>query len=69
MKVIVEIPDKDASFAIKVLNSLAFVKSTELFSSDSSQLWENLKDAASEVKLHKKGKVKLKSAQQLLREL
>lgn len=32
-------------------------------------LWDDLKEAANEVKLHKQGKVKLKTAQDLLNEL
>jgi len=34
-----------------------------------AEFWEELKEAAEEVRLHKKGKVKLKTAQQLLNEL
>jgi hypothetical protein len=33
------------------------------------KLWEDLKEAAEEVRLHKQGKIKLKTAQQLLNEL
>ncbi len=32
-------------------------------------LWEDLKEAASEVRLHKKGNLQLKTAQDLLNEL
>ncbi len=32
-------------------------------------LWEDLKEAASEVRLHKQGKTKLKNPQELLNEL
>lgn len=35
----------------------------------SIELWEDLKEAAEEVKLHKQGKIKLKTAQELLDEL
>jgi len=33
------------------------------------ELWEELKDAAQEVRFHKQGKLKLKTAQELLNEL
>ena len=32
-------------------------------------LWDDLKEAAEEVRLHKQGKIKLKTAQDLLNEL
>ena len=37
--------------------------------SEKVSLWENLKEASSEVKLHKQGKIKLKTAQELFDEL
>ncbi len=69
MQVLVEIPDNIAIFGIKVLKSLAFVKKVKPMSKESSMLWEDLKSASSEVIQHKQGKIKLKSAQQLLDEL
>jgi hypothetical protein len=32
-------------------------------------LWDDLKEAAEQVRLHKQGKIKLKTAQELLNEL
>lgn len=69
MKVIIEIKETDAAFAMKVLKSLAFVKKANPMSVAAAEFWEELKEAAEEVRLHKKGKVKLKTAQQLLKEL
>lgn len=69
MKVLLDIPDREASFAIKVLKSLSFVKKVKPMSLPSIELWEDLKEAAEEVKLHKQGKIKLKTAQELLDEL
>ena len=69
MLVLVDIPDKKASFAIEVLRSLSFVKKAKPMSLANVQLWEDLKEAATEVKLHKQGKIKLKTAQDLLNEL
>lgn len=38
-------------------------------SASAASLWEDLKEAAEQVRLHKKGKIKLKTAQDLLNEL
>jgi len=69
MKVLIDIPDEDAAFGMKVLKSLSFVKKAKPLSVTSAQLWEDLKEAAEQVLLHKQGKIKLKTAQELLNEL
>lgn len=69
MKVLIEIPDNEASFGMKVLKSLSFVKKAKPISADKVELWEDLKAAAEEVRLHKQGKIKLKTARELLDEL
>jgi hypothetical protein len=69
MKVVIDIPDNEASFAMKVLKSLSFVKQAKSMSVAAVDVWEDLKDAAEQVRLHKKGKIKLKTAQELLDEL
>jgi hypothetical protein len=69
MKILIDIPDDEANFGIKVLKSLSFVKNAKPMSIAKVELWEDLKEAANEVKLHKQGKIKLKTAQQLLNEL
>jgi hypothetical protein len=69
MKIVVEIPDNEASFGMKVLKSLAFIKKAKPMSVSAAELWDNLKEAAEEVRLHKQGKLKLKTAQDLLDEL
>lgn len=69
MKVIIEIPDQDASFALKVLNSLTFVKKASPMTPVLFQLFDELQDAAEDVRKHKEGKIKLKTAQELLNEL
>lgn len=69
MKVLVDIQDNDATFAMKVLKSLSFVKRANPISKASVDLWEDLNEAAEQVRLHKKGKMKLKTAQDLLNEL
>jgi hypothetical protein len=69
MKVLIEIPDNEATFGMKVLKSLSFVKKAEPISSAAVGLWDDLKEAAEQVNLHKQGKIKLKTAQELLNEL
>jgi hypothetical protein len=69
MKIVVEIPDNEATFGMKVLKSLAFVKTAKPMSKSSEELWKELKASAEEVQLHKQGKIKLKTAQELLDEL
>ena len=71
MKILVDIPDDKASFAMKVLKSLSFVKIVKPMTEAEADvdLWDDLKEAAEEVRLHKQGKQKLKTAQELLNEL
>ncbi len=69
MKVLLDIPDNEATFAMKVLKSLSFVKKAKPMSVATVDLWEDLQEAADQVRLHKQGKIKLKTAQDLLNEL
>ncbi len=69
MKVVIDISDKDAVFGLQVLKSLSFVKNAKPMGVSAVELWKDLNEAAQQVRLHKQGKVKLKSAQQLLDEL
>jgi len=69
MIILVDIPDNKVSFGMEVLKSLSFVKKTTPISPSASKLWRDLQEAAEEVRLHKQGKIKLKTAQELLNEL
>ena len=69
MKVLVDIPDNEATFGMKVLRSLSFVKKAKPMTVSAAELWDDLKEAAEQVRLHKQGKLKLKTAQELLNEL
>lgn len=69
MKVIIEIPDNKASFALEVLRNLAFVKKAKPISSEKALLMEEIKEAVEELKLVKQGKIKGISVKQLLEEL
>jgi hypothetical protein len=69
MQVLVEIPDNKAAFGLEVLRSLAFIKKAKEMTSEKIRLWDDLKAASNDVKLHKQGKIKPKTAQNLLDEL
>ena len=69
MKVLIDIPDNKVIFGMKVLQSLSFFKKAKPMTVDTIELWEDLKNAAQDVRLHKQGKLKLKTAQELLNEL
>jgi hypothetical protein len=69
MKVLVDIPDNQASFGMQVLKSLSFVKKASPLSKVAAKLWDSLKESAEDVRLHKEGKLQLKTAQDLLNEL
>ncbi|KAF0239050.1 MAG: hypothetical protein FD181_435 [Prolixibacteraceae bacterium] len=69
MKVLVEIADKEAVFGMKVLKSLSFIRKAKPVTSASAQLLKDLNEAAEEVRLHKEGEIKLKTAEELLNEL
>ena len=69
MKVLIDIPDNEATFGMKVLKSLSFVKKAKPMTNAAVGLWDDLKEAAEQVRLHKQGKIKLKTAQELLNEL
>lgn len=69
MQVLVEIPDNKATFGLEVLRNLVFVKKAKPMTIEKISLWEDLKEASNEVQLHKQGKIKLKTAQDLLDEL
>ncbi len=69
MKVLVDIRnEKKVPFVMEFLGSQSYIK-TKTFSDEGAALMQDLKEAMSEVKLHKQGKIKLKTAQQLLNEL
>ncbi len=69
MKVLVDIPDTEATFGMKVLKSLSFVRKAKPMTSAAVEIWSDLNEAAEEVKLHKQGKLILKTAEDLLNEL
>lgn len=69
MKVLIDIPDNEATFGMKVLKSLSFVKKAKPMTNAAVELWDDLKESAKQVRLHKQGRLKLKTAQELLNDL
>ncbi len=69
MKVLIDIADDHATFGLKVLKSLYFVKKTKPMTDAAVELWKDLREASEQVRLHKQGKLKLKTAQELFNEL
>ena len=68
MKVLLDIKDSKGEFVMELLESLAFVKA-EAISTSKARFLKEFKQAVDEVNLAKLGKVKLKSADQLIDEL
>lgn len=68
MKVLLDIKDDKADFVMELLHNLSFVKA-EAISPNKAKFFKELKGSVEEVALAKKGKIKLKTAEQLLNEL
>ncbi len=68
MKVLVDVRDNKADFVMELLNNFSFVKAKTI-SPAKAQLMEDIKDAVENLNLVKKGKLKAKSAKELLNEL
>lgn len=68
MKLLVEVPDEKAKSFLEMLKKLAYVKTEKLNRKD-EEFYEGLKEAVEEVNLAKQGRIKLKSAKELLDEL
>ena len=65
MIVLLKVKDNKANFILELLNNFPFVKA-ESISPAKAQFIEELKTAVEEVNLAKEGKIKLKTADQLL---
>lgn len=68
MKVILDIKDSKVEFVMELLRSLSFVK-VEPIDDQKTKFLKEFKASVEEVGLAKQGKVKLKSAKQLLNKL
>lgn len=68
MRVLLDIKDNKAMHLLEVLKGLSYVK-TKTISDEKAVLIEEIKEAVENLKLAKKGKLKLKSARDLYNEL
>ena len=68
MKVLLDIKDSKAEFVMELLQSFSFVKA-ETISPAKARFLKEFKQSIDEVNLAKEGKLKLKTADQLLNEL
>jgi|JI6StandDraft_1071083.scaffolds.fasta_scaffold32028_2 polyhydroxyalkanoate synthesis regulator phasin len=69
MKYIIEIPDNKSALAEELFKSISFVKKMSPLSGEKAQLINEIKEAVVNLNLVKKGKLKARSAKQLLNEL
>jgi len=68
MKVLLEVKDNKADFVLELIESLTFVKA-EVISTSKARFLKDFKQAIDNVGLAKEGKIKLKTAEELLDEL
>jgi ribosomal protein S4E len=78
-QLVINIPDNQYRFFIKVLKSFPFVqidaKKNKLLELEAKlngpnrKIWQNIKEGITQVELHEKGIIKLNSAKDLLNEL
>jgi hypothetical protein len=69
-QVTISIPDNKYPFFIELVQSLGFAKDLKVDSASAKmEILEGLGEAVKQVNLHKKGKLKLKTAQEFLNEL
>jgi hypothetical protein len=67
MKVLLDIKDEKAIFFMELIKNFSFVKPKQITKKDT--FLTDLQEALDQVNLAKRGKIKLKSAEQLLNEL
>lgn len=68
MKVLLDVKDHKADFVLELLRSFSFVK-MEAISPKKAQFLKEFKSSVEEVVAAKQGKIKLKTAEELLNEL
>lgn len=68
MKILIDIPDKKASFFLELLQNFKFVKAQQL-TSQSAEVLKDLKEAVEEVNEIKTGKKKARPLIEFLNEL
>ncbi len=68
MKVLLDIKDDKAIHLLEVLKGLSYVKAT-IISDEKAELMEEIKEAVDNLTLVRQGKLKARSAKELLNEL
>lgn len=68
MKYLLDIKDSKAAFILEILQSFSYVK-TKALTNEKAEIISDLAEAFNDVELHRQGKKKLKSANDLLNEL
>ncbi|MCY7410185.1 MAG: hypothetical protein LH473_07920 [Chitinophagales bacterium] len=68
MKILLDIKDNKVDFMMELFNNLPFVKAKRV-NEKKEQFLKELEEAVEQDKLHKQGKIKLKSLQEVLDEL
>ncbi|RZL12743.1 MAG: hypothetical protein EOO89_19030 [Pedobacter sp.] len=69
MKVILDIKDSKADFILELLEGFSSYVKTKPLSPAKAKVIDDLIDSSNDVRLHKEGKIKLKSAEDLINEL
>jgi hypothetical protein len=68
MQILLDVRNDKADFLMELLRNFRFVKAKPV-TSEKERILRDLKHSVEEVKLHKAGKIKLKSADELFNEL
>ena len=68
MKVLVDVNDNKGDFILELLNNFSFAKAKAI-SPAKAQLLEEIKEAVENLNLVKEGKIKMRSAKELLDEI
>ena len=69
MKILLEVNDNKAEFALEFLKSISFVKKAKTLTSQKTRVLNDVKEAVKEMKLIKAGKLKARNAEDLINEL
>ncbi|MEP7255864.1 MAG: hypothetical protein ABI666_08795 [Ferruginibacter sp.] len=69
MKILLEVNDNKAAFAMEFLKSVSFVKKAKTLSPHKTKVLNDVKEAVKEMKLIKAGKLKARNAEDLINEL
>lgn len=68
MKILLEIPENEVSFVMKLLQKLN-VKSTKVISDEKAELMNDIRESVKELNLIKQGKLEGKDAREFIKEL